>query len=208
MNESRSAPSTARPVTASPAARILVVEDEAALSMLLSYNLEAEGFTVDRVERGDEAEIRLSETIPDLVILDWMLPGVSGLEICRRMRARETTRSLPVIMLTARGEESERVRGLAIGADDYVVKPFSVPELMARVHALLRRARPDRASGVLVGGRSCARQAKLACPPWRPRHPYGADRVSPARAFDGEAGPGIFARPAARQRLGTFGGDR
>ena len=143
----------ARPAAASQgAARILVVEDEAALSMLLSYNLEAEGFAVDRVERGDEAEIRLSETIPDLVILDWMLPGVSGLEICRRMRARETTRSLPVIMLTARGEESERVRGLAIGADDYVVKPFSVPELMARVHALLRRARPDRASGVLSAG--------------------------------------------------------
>ena len=120
--------------------------------MLLAYNLEAEGFTVDRVERGDEAEIRLSESVPDLVILDWMLPGVSGLEICRRMRARETTRSLPVIMLTARGEESERVRGLAIGADDYVVKPFSVPELMARVHALLRRARPGRSSGVLSAG--------------------------------------------------------
>ena len=151
VNENRIG--TARPAAASQgAARILVVEDEAALSMLLSYNLEAEGFAVDKVERGDEAEIRLSETIPDLVILDWMLPGVSGLEICRRMRARETTRSLPVIMLTARGEESERVRGLAIGADDYVVKPFSVPELMARVHALLRRARPDRASGVLSAG--------------------------------------------------------
>src|ERR1700730_13988615 len=95
------------PATSQPAARILVVEDEAALSMLLSYNLEAEGFTVERVERGDEAEIRLSETLPDLVILDWMLPGVSGLEICRRIRARVTTRSLPVIMLTARGEESE-----------------------------------------------------------------------------------------------------
>ena len=120
--------------------------------MLLSYNLEAEGFSVDRVERGDEAEIRLSETIPDLVILDWMLPGVSGLEICRRMRARETTRSLPVIMLTARGEESERVRGLAIGADDYVVKPFSTPELMARVHALLRRARPERVASRLTAG--------------------------------------------------------
>jgi len=115
INESRSTPAPARGITTAPAARILVVEDEAALSMLLSYNLEAEGFSVDRVERGDEAEIRLSETIPDLVILDWMLPGVSGLEICRRMRARETTRSLPVIMLTARGEESERVRGLAIG---------------------------------------------------------------------------------------------
>jgi two-component system, OmpR family, phosphate regulon response regulator PhoB len=152
LNESRSTPAPVRAMAATPAPRILVVEDEAALSMLLSYNLEAEGFAVDRVERGDEAEIRLSETVPDLVILDWMLPGVSGLEICRRMRARESTRSLPVIILTARGEESERVRGLAIGADDYVVKPFSVPELMARVHALLRRARPDRASGVLSAG--------------------------------------------------------
>jgi two-component system phosphate regulon response regulator PhoB len=151
LSESRPAP--ARPAAASQAgARILIVEDEAALSMLLAYNLEAEGFTVERVERGDEAEMRLSESTPDLVILDWMLPGVSGLEICRRIRARPATRTLPVIMLTARGEESERVRGLAIGADDYVVKPFSVPELMARVHALLRRARPERAASVLSAG--------------------------------------------------------
>ncbi|MEI9915828.1 MAG: phosphate regulon transcriptional regulator PhoB [Methylovirgula sp.] len=132
--------------------RILVVEDEAALSLLLSYNLEAEGFIVERVERGDEAELRLVESPPDLVILDWMLPGVSGLEICRRMRARDATRSLPVIMLTARGDESERVRGLSIGADDYIVKPFSVPELMARVRALLRRARPDRVAALLIAG--------------------------------------------------------
>ena len=112
------------------APRILVVEDEAALGLLLGYNLEAEGYVVERVERGDEAELRLEESPPDLVILDWMLPGVSGLEICRRLRARETTRTLPVaIMLTARGEEGERVRGLSVGADDYVVKPFSVPEL-------------------------------------------------------------------------------
>jgi two-component system phosphate regulon response regulator PhoB len=119
---------------------------------LLSYNLEAEGFMVERVERGDEVELRLVESPPDLVILDWMLPGVSGLEICRRMRARDATRSLPVIMLTARGDESERVRGLSIGADDYIVKPFSVPELMARVRALLRRARPDRVAALLVAG--------------------------------------------------------
>ncbi|HYP57221.1 MAG TPA: phosphate regulon transcriptional regulator PhoB [Beijerinckia sp.] len=150
VNESRGNPP--RSVASSPAARILIVEDEAALSLLLSYNLEAEGFVVDRVERGDEAEVRLSESPPDLVILDWMLPGVSGLEICRRMRAREITRTLPVIMLTARGEESERVRGLAIGADDYVVKPFSVPELMARVRALLRRSRPDRVASLLLAG--------------------------------------------------------
>jgi two-component system phosphate regulon response regulator PhoB len=153
-----------RAAAPSQAARILVVEDEAALSMLLAYNLEAEGFMVERVERGDEAEIRLSESVPDLVILDWSLPGVSGLEICRRIRARSSTRSLPVIMLTARGEESERVRGLSIGADDYVVKPFSVPELMARVHALLRRARPDRASGILS-----ARDLDLDRQNWRVR---------------------------------------
>jgi two-component system, OmpR family, phosphate regulon response regulator PhoB len=142
-----------RPGSAPAAApRILVVEDEAALSLLLTYNLEAEGFAVERVERGDEAELRLVESPPDLVILDWMLPGVSGLEICRRMRAREATRTLPVIMLTARGDESERVRGLTIGADDYIVKPFSVPELMARVRALLRRSRPDRVAALLVAG--------------------------------------------------------
>jgi two-component system phosphate regulon response regulator PhoB len=147
----RSAPPRVNSAAVAPP-RILVVEDEAALSLLLSYNLEAEGFLVERVERGDEAELRLVESPPDLVILDWMLPGVSGLEICRRMRARDATRSLPVIMLTARGDESERVRGLSIGADDYIVKPFSVPELMARVRALLRRARPDRVAALLVAG--------------------------------------------------------
>lgn len=142
MNVLRTAPT--RNVLGGTAPHILVVEDEQALGLLLSYNLEAEGFTVERVERGDDAELRLTELPPDLVILDWMLPGVSGLEICRRLRARETTRTLPVIMLTARGEEAERVRGLSVGADDYVVKPFSVPELMARVRSLLRRARPER----------------------------------------------------------------
>lgn len=141
---------TAATVSATP--RILVVEDEETLSVLLTYNLESEGFVVECVERGDEADIRLQENPPDLVILDWMLPGVSGLEICRRMRARQATRSLPVIMLTARGEEAERVRGLSTGADDYIVKPFSVPELVARVRALLRRASPDRVASRLSAG--------------------------------------------------------
>ena len=140
-----------RPGAAS-APRILIVEDEADLSLLLGYNLEAEGYVVENVERGDEAELRLAENAPDLVILDWMLPGVSGLEICRRLRARESTRTLPVIMVTARGEEAERVRGLSVGADDYVVKPFSVPELMARVRALLRRSRPERIAERLNAG--------------------------------------------------------
>jgi two-component system, OmpR family, phosphate regulon response regulator PhoB len=132
--------------------RILVVEDESDLALLLAYNLEAEGYVPECVERGDEAELRLAENPPDLLILDWMLPGVSGLEICRRLRARETNRTMPVIMLTARGEEGERVRGLSVGADDYVVKPFSVPELMARVRALLRRSRPERIAEKLSAG--------------------------------------------------------
>ena len=146
--------SDARPLSrhATTAPRILIIEDEAPLALLLAYNLEAEGFSVHREERGDEAELRLEEQIPDLVILDWMLPGVSGLEICRRLRAREPTKTLPIIMLTARGEETERVRGLSVGADDYVVKPFSVPELMARVRALLRRSRPERVAARLDAG--------------------------------------------------------
>ena len=132
--------------------RILVVEDESDVAQLLAYNLEAEGYVVECVERGDEAVLRLAENVPDLVILDWTLPGVSGLEICRRLRAREKTRTLPVILVTARGKEDERVRGLSIGADDYVVKPFSVAELMARVRALLRRARPERIADRLAAG--------------------------------------------------------
>jgi two-component system phosphate regulon response regulator PhoB len=131
---------------------ILIVEDEEALTLLLRYNLEAAGYDVDAVARGDEADLRLKERTPDLVILDWMLPGLSGIELCRRMRARPDTRGLPIIMLTARGEESERVRGLSTGADDYIVKPFSVPELLARVGALLRRSSPERVADLLSYG--------------------------------------------------------
>jgi two-component system phosphate regulon response regulator PhoB len=133
-------------------ASILIVEDEEPLTLLLRYNLEAEGYEVESVVRGDEADSRLKERLPDLVILDWMLPGLSGIELCRRLRARHETRNLPIIMLTARGEESERVRGLATGADDYIVKPFSLPELLARVRALLRRASPERLAEVLALG--------------------------------------------------------
>ncbi|MBV1704737.1 MAG: phosphate regulon transcriptional regulator PhoB [Hyphomicrobiales bacterium] len=122
------------------------------MAALVAYNLEAEGYAVEIVGRGDEADLRLAEGGADLAILDWMLPGVSGVEICRRLRAREATRALPVIMLTARGEESERVRGLAVGADDYVVKPFSTAELTARVKSLLRRASPGRVADRLDAG--------------------------------------------------------
>ncbi len=133
-------------------ARVLIVEDEEALGLLLRYNLEAEGYEVEVVTRGDEADTRLKESIPDLLVLDWMLPGLSGIELCRRLRTRPETERLPIIMLTARGEESERIRGLSTGADDYVVKPFSTPELMARVRAMLRRTRPELVSTVLKAG--------------------------------------------------------
>ena len=127
-------------------ARILVVEDEEALTMLLRYNLEAAGYAVESTARGEEAELRIAEDPPNLVLLDWMLPSVSGVELCRRIRAGREASRLPIIMLTARGEEVDRVRGLATGADDYIVKPFSVPELLARVAALLRRADPAKSA--------------------------------------------------------------
>ncbi len=124
---------------------VLVVEDEPAQAELLRYNLEREGFRVALAGDGEEGLMLAGETTPDLVLLDWMLPLVSGIEVCRRLRAREATRAVPVIMLTARGEEGDRVRGLDTGADDYVVKPYSVNELMARVRA---RLRPTRGASV------------------------------------------------------------
>ena len=122
---------------------VLLVEDEAAQREVLGYNLEAEGFRVARAENGEEALMLMNEENPDIVVLDWMLPNVSGIEVCRQIKSRPETRNVPVIMLSARSEEVDRVRGLETGADDYVVKPYSVVELMARVRAQLRRARPS-----------------------------------------------------------------
>jgi two-component system phosphate regulon response regulator PhoB len=130
--------------------RILVVEDETALVEILRYNLEKEGFDVAAAGDGEEALAAIAEHAPDLIILDWMLPLVSGLEICRQLRRKAETRDLPIIMLTARGEESDRVRGLEVGADDYVSKPFSPSELVARVRAVLRRARPATTEDLLT----------------------------------------------------------
>ncbi|MEM9524814.1 MAG: phosphate regulon transcriptional regulator PhoB [Pseudomonadota bacterium] len=121
---------------------VLVVEDEPAQREVLAYNLEAEGFRVAKAESGDEALLLVDEENPDIIVLDWMLPSVSGIEICRRLKSRPDTRNIPIIMLSARSEEVDRVRGLETGADDYVVKPYSVVELMARVRAQLRRVRP------------------------------------------------------------------
>jgi len=128
---------------------ILIVEDEAPLVTLLRYNLEKEGFQVCEAGDGEEALVQISERTPDLVLLDWMLPLVSGIEVCRRIRRTPETRSLPVIILTARGEEADRVRGLDSGADDYVVKPFSPSELVARLRAVMRRAQPGSGQNVM-----------------------------------------------------------
>lgn len=124
---------------------ILVMEDEDALATLLQYNLEKEGYDVTVAADGEEGMLQIEERTPDLVLLDWMLPKLSGIEVCRRIRGRAETRNLPIIMLTARGEETDRVRGLDTGADDYMTKPFSMTELTARIRAVLRRIRPGLA---------------------------------------------------------------
>ena len=133
-------------------ATILVVEDEEDLATLLQYNLEAEDFRVVSATTGSDASLLLQEKTPDLILLDWMLPEVSGLELCRRWRARPETARVPIIMITARGEETDRVRGLQTGADDYLVKPFSLPELIARIRAMLRRVNPGLITTTLRAG--------------------------------------------------------
>jgi len=134
------------------ATTILVAEDESALMTLLTYNLEAEGYRVVKAADGEEARLLLEEEVPDLAILDWMLPNLSGIELCRQIRSKAATANLPVILLTARSEETDRIRGLDTGADDYVTKPFSTTELLARVRAVLRRVRPATADDIIRFG--------------------------------------------------------
>lgn len=127
---------------AGPTPKVLLIEDEASQRALLSYNLQAEGFAVVEAGDGEEGLLLVEEEAPDLILLDWMLPGLSGIEVCRRLKTRTETRAVPIMMLSARSEEVDRVRGLETGADDYMVKPYSLAELMARVRAHLRRSRP------------------------------------------------------------------
>ncbi len=131
---------------------VMIVEDEASLVTMLRYNLEKEGYNVTEASDGEEAVTVADETPPDAVILDWMLPRMSGIEVCRQLRRKSETRTVPIIMLTARSEETDKVRGLNVGADDYMTKPFSMPELVARVRALLRRAKPSQSKGLLTFG--------------------------------------------------------
>ena len=137
---------------AEPRPMVLLVEDEGAQREVLAYNLEAEGFEVAQAANGEEALEAVAETSPDLILLDWMMPHVSGLEVCRRLKLRPETRNIPVIMLSARSEDVDKVRGLETGADDYVVKPYSVVELMARLKAHLRRVRPASTGVALEWG--------------------------------------------------------
>lgn len=132
--------------------RVLLVEDEPAQREVLAYNLEAEGFDVIQSDNGEDALLLVDEDAPDMIILDWMMPKVSGIEVCRRLKMRPETRGIPVIMLSARAEEVDRVRGLETGADDYVIKPYSMVELMARARAQIRRVRPSTAGVVLEWG--------------------------------------------------------
>ena len=135
-----------------PRPSVLLVEDEPAQRAVLSYNLEAEGFEVRTADNGEDALALIGEEAPDLILLDWMMPHVSGIEVCRRLKARPETRGIPIIMLSARSEEVDKVRGLETGADDYVIKPYSVVELMARLRAQLRRVRPATAGLLLEWG--------------------------------------------------------
>ena len=134
---------------ARPQPVVLLVEDEPAQRAVLSYNLEAEGFVVQTADNGEDALLLIAESPPDLILLDWMMPHVSGLEVCRRLRARPETRGIPIIMLSARSEVVDKVRGLETGADDYVIKPYSLVELMARLRAHLRRTRLASATDLL-----------------------------------------------------------
>lgn len=133
-------------------ASVLIVEDEEPIQILLSYNLEAEGYRVRSTADGEDVISLITQERPDIILLDWMLPGISGIEVCRLLRTKLETREIPVIMLTARSEESERVRGLATGADDYIVKPFSLPELLARIRTILRRVNPEAVAEQMKAG--------------------------------------------------------
>lgn len=182
-------------------ALVMVIEDEEALALLLKYNLEKEGYEVVWEPRGNKALAEIEKHCPSVILLDWMLPEMSGVEICKLIRSKPDIKNIPVIMLTAKGEEEDKIRGLSAGADDYVTKPFSVPELMARVKTNLRRA-PELIQHKefvfedirmdLVEKRFSRRQLHSSRP----------HRISPAPYADGNAGQGFLSRNPAQNRLG------
>ncbi len=181
---------------------VLLVEDDASLAELLVYHLQRAGYGVTHTTDGEEALLLAREHTPDLVLLDWMIPNLSGIEVCRQLRRTQATANVPIIMLTARGEEDDRVRGLETGADDYITKPFSPRELVARVGAVLRRVRPALAGELLsyadiemdTAGHKVRRGG-------RAREP-GTDRIPPVTPSPRASGHGVFARTAARCGVG------
>ena len=181
---------------------VLIVEDEPAQLEVLTYNLGSEGFRLAHATDGEEALLITDEMQPDLIILDWMLPNVSGIEVCRRLKTRPETRQIPIIMLTARGEEADRVRGLETGSDDYIVKPYSVNELVARVRAMLRRTRPGSVGEILEFGdiRLDTEQHKVTRR--RTRRKTGSNRIPAAFHIHGKARTGVEPRAASGPRLG------
>ena len=183
--------------------RVLIVEDEDAQAEMLRYNFDREGFDVSVAADGDEAMLAVEEHQPDLVLLDLMLPGTSGIAVCQRLRSRPETRALPIIMLTARGEEGDRVRGFESGADDYVVKPFSPSELVARVRAILRRARPSLGEERLVRGDIVMDLATHRVTRGGKRIHLGPTEFRLLRLFMERPCPGVHARAAARPGLGA-----
>jgi two-component system phosphate regulon response regulator PhoB len=182
--------------------RILLVEDDAALAELLIYHFTREGFEIQQTADGEEAMLLASESAPDLVLLDWMIEGLSGIEVCRRLRRLPDTANVPIIMLTARGEEADRVRGLETGADDYVTKPFSPRELVARVGAVLRRVRP-----ALAGEQLTYADIEMDIVSYKVKRGGATIALGPTefrllQAFPRTSRPRFLARAAARQRLG------
>ncbi len=188
--------------------RLLLVEDDRALAELLSWHFEREGYEIVRTADGEEALLLAQERTPDLVILDWMIEGVTGIEVCRRLRRKAPTAHVPIIMLTARGEETDRIRGLETGADDYVTKPFSPRELLARVGAVLRRVRP-----ALAGDQLTYADIEMDVAGHRVRRAGEAVQLGPTefrllRHLLENPGPRFFTRTASRRGLAARFGHR
>jgi two-component system, OmpR family, phosphate regulon response regulator PhoB len=188
--------------------RMLLVEDDRPLADLVAFHFERVGYSVTRTADGEEALILVEETRPDVILLDWMIEGISGIEVCRRLRRRSATSNVPIIMLTARGDESDRIRGLDTGADDYVTKPFSPRELVARVGAVLRRIRPalnaERLGYADVEMDVAAHRVRR----FRHRSAPWPDRVPPAETFPRASRAGLFPGAPARDGVGSWSGHR
>ena len=182
--------------------RLLLVEDDRPLAELVRFHFDRAGYAVTRTGDGEEALILADEVKPDLVILDWMIEGISGIEVCRRLRRRQATANVPIIMLTARGEEDDRIRGLETGADDYLTKPFSPKELVARAGAVLRRVRPALAAEALAYARHRDGPRRPSGAPRRPVDPARPDRISPAAPFPRKSAAGSSRASSCSKRSG------